>query len=178
MNRVYILIAILVGILILTILLVRTSSKSAQQAAPSVVTFSPSPSSKPISTAQPQIVNTGYSTEGLSKNSQRIAAHSTLSTEDQTVFNKMTTSLDGNANILVTTDNFQVKYVNPPNEFLVAITVNNADQAKKDFISWLKQQGFSDQGVCRLPYVIYLNPDVKNYYQQNNLQFNPMPEGC
>ncbi len=176
MNRkLFILIALLAGILILLTLALNSGSKKTSQPTTQIPVYSPVPSSQPASN---EPVNTGYSIDGLDKNAQRIAAHTPLSPDDQAAFTKITASLDGNSNILVTAGNFQVKYVNPPNEFLVEVTSNNADQAKRDFQSWLKQAGFTDQGICHLPYVIYLSSEVKTYYQQNNLQFNPMPEGC
>lgn len=164
-----------VGFLIITF---RTSNKVTPQASTiptaSVPVFSPNPGSSVVASSS---ANTGYSPEGLNQNFTRTTS-ATLSHQDQAVFSKLTANLDGKSDVITTSGSFVIKYVNPPNEFLIQITSNNADQGKLDAISWLKQQGFSDQGICNLKAVIYLGPEVRNYYQQNNLQFNPVPQGC
>ncbi len=169
------LLLLLSGIILLK--LFSTSSKPSPSLTPII---SPIPSSQtqnlsPTSTPQP---NTGYFEQGLDKNYQRISSGMQLSTNDQVVYKKITASLSGNSDILVKTTTFQIKYVNPPNEFLVEILNNSADQGKQDAVNWLKIQGFSNSGICNLKMVIYLNSSIKSYYQQNNLQFNPIPDGC
>lgn len=168
----------LILLLILSITFLKPRPNNPQgNAGVSVPVFSSSPTASILNSQTPTSSATGYTTQGLNQNYQR-AITSSLSPQDQLVFSKITASLDGKSNIIASTNSFQIKYVNPPNEFLVEILSTDADAGKLSAISWFSQQGFSPKGVCSLKMVIYLSQIVRGYYQQHGLQFNPVPNGC
>lgn len=133
---------------------------------PSHPTPSPSPSAQVIPAEQ------------LQKDFQRLVSPSPISNNDQVIRQKLINSLGGKSGTLKDTNEFHIEYDKAPNSFLVEINSNDATTAKQHAQDWFKQQGLSSTGLCTLPVVFYLNPDVQDYLQANNKQFNPVPDGC
>lgn len=184
-TKVIILVAVLVlflgGVLLLRLLF----HPEITRPVPSIPIQSPSsnpnvvPSSNPSFTPLPYASShSAYSNSSLDQDFQRITTHIPLSDQDQTVRTNLINSLGEKSGTLTETSEFMAEYDKAPNEFMVELKINNADQAKLDAEGWFKQQGLSTQGICNLPVVFYLSSEVDQYYKSNNLNFNPIPDGC
>lgn len=184
--KVFIAIFVFVFILFLfyLITLFRTSGShpSPQPSNVPIPIYSPSATSTPAVSTSPSTkpspsADTGYTTTGFNQNYQR-TVNATLSPADQNAYNRIVAAATGSDSVITSTNTFQLEYVNPPGEFLIEMLSNSAEQGREDAVTWLKAQGLSADGVCKVKMVIYLSPQVKDYYQQHNLQFNPVPDGC
>ena len=77
-----------------------------------------------------------------------------------------------------TTNTYTIEYVSNPDEFMVEILTIDMNTAKEESVAWLKSQGLSEQGVCNLPVVYYLNYNVAQNLRDMNVKFNPLAPGC
>lgn len=168
-RNIIILLGVLVFLLII-ILLIKLPSK------PSKPVVSPSPQVTPVASTNP--TPPSYSINNLKNDYQRIANPQPLSVSDLEIRKKLISSLGNKSGVLNQTSAYKIKYVKSPNQFMIEISDNNADLTKSQAQKWFNDQGLSVSGVCNLPVVFYLNFEVNNYYKQNNLQFNPIPDGC
>lgn len=75
-------------------------------------------------------------------------------------------------------DDFTIDYVKSADEFLVEIKSLNTQRAKYWATMWFKLSGISDEGLCKLPVMFYLESDLKNRLQVPSLEFNPIPDNC
>ncbi len=141
----------------------------------------PIPSATRQSSALPNpstFLKPAYQSDALEKDYRRIISKKELSVSDSLVRSKLIAQLGEKSGILNTTPDFTIEYVSAPNQFMVEIKNSSADLAKITTEQWFLNQGLSQQGICNLPVTFYLNNQVSLYYQQHNLQFNPIPNGC
>ncbi|HWY78941.1 MAG TPA: hypothetical protein VNW29_01145 [Candidatus Sulfotelmatobacter sp.] len=81
-------------------------------------------------------------------------------------------------NPLIDTTNFGIEYVSEPDEFMVEIRTINIKTAKDETIAWFQKKGLSQEGICHLPIVFYLNSDTAQNLRGIPLKFDPLPLGC
>ncbi len=177
-NKTLFLIGGLISIIFL-IILIRIFTLS-QSSSPAV---SPTPLNTTINTPYPtvepnQTTQPAYNINQTDKDYQRIISKKQLSASNQAIRDKLISSLNSQSGILQNSLDFQISYVKSPNVFMVEIKTNNADNAKQEAENWFTNQGLDQDGICNLPVVFYLSPDVDDYFKQHNLQFNPVPDGC
>jgi hypothetical protein len=78
----------------------------------------------------------------------------------------------------ISTNEFRVDYLYTNGLFQVEILTTNTDQAKADAVSWFISQGFTQDGICKLPVMFYLNFNVKQQLPDHGANFNPLADGC
>lgn len=126
---------------------------------------------------QPSTSSSVYNTEKIQKDFQRIESKKSLSTTDLNVKKKIinTSSQSG---IVKESIDFKVEYIKSADSFMIQILNNDTNQTKIAAVNWFLNLGMSSQGICNLPLVFYLSPQVTDYYRKNNLQFDPIPNVC
>lgn len=91
----------------------------------------------------------------------------------------LTTILHGlNSGVLYETDDVRVEYVQSADIFMAEIKTQNLIKAKADANTWFLHQGFSQAGICNLPLMFYLDPQVSDALQGENVIFSPLPPSC
>lgn len=100
-----------------------------------------------------------------------------LSQQDIDAKNKIASSLQNQSGNPVTNDEFSVDYLHDNDLFMVQILSTKIDQARKDAVSWFVSQGFTIDGLCKLPVTFFLSRDVKSQLPPDTV-FNPLPDGC
>jgi uncharacterized alpha/beta hydrolase family protein len=86
--------------------------------------------------------------------------------------------LSSNQNPIKLTDKYSIEYITAADEFLVEILDTNINQAKTDAAIWFRSQGISQEGICKLPVVFFMNYGVANQIRGLNIKFNPLAPGC
>lgn len=96
---------------------------------------------------------------------------------DVTIRNQIVSALNNGSGVIQTTEDYRLEYVKSPNSFEAEIKTIEIDRAKEGVISYLKSRGLSEDGICKLPLMFYLNYEVaKNV--DNNKEFSPIPDFC
>lgn len=98
-------------------------------------------------------------------------------TADKTLRSQIISELDGNSGIINSTNSYRLEYVKAPNDFEAEIITTQISKAKEDVISFLRQKGFSDEGICKLPLMFYLNFEIAKSIPDNE-KFGPYPDFC
>jgi hypothetical protein len=147
----------------------------------------PTPTAIPISIIKKQIPTGTSPTPQINykQNSEEklingINNRQPLSANDTQAKNTISNSLNNQSGSPKQTNEFRVDYLHSNDLFQVEILTTNIDQAKKDAIQWFLSQGFTQEGLCKLPVSFYLNFDVKQQLKQSGTQvtFNPLPDFC
>ncbi len=73
---------------------------------------------------------------------------------------------------------FMVEYIKSADMFQVEILTRAVDGTKLEALSWFKEQGVSEVGICSLPVSFYLNYQIANELKNQNIPFNPLPPNC
>ena len=115
-----------------------------------------------------------YNEERNKKMLQILEDRPALSPSDQTRRAQLTASV----NPLSETLEYSLEYLSAPDEFMVEIRTIDINSAKQKAISWFKSKGLSDEGICHLPLVFYLNYDVAQNLRDMKVEFDPLPPGC
>lgn len=181
---------VFIGILILIFILLLVNIFSGQNPAPvsapsPLPVFSPRPINIPpfvpppvITTEPANTATSSYGVQDLDKDYERITARQPLSSSDLAVKQKLLALLNNQSGFLQTEDTYQIEYVKTADSFMVELDSSDPDTAKAQAAGWFREQGFSIQGICNLPVVFYLSQNTMSYLRENNLKFNPVPEGC
>lgn len=101
-----------------------------------------------------------------------------ISDKDQILRNKVISQLGNKSGVIISTDSYIIKYVKTPNIFQVEILTNDYLTVKQQAAKWFEDQGFSDDGICKLPIQFFLSAEVKDNLQDSVENFNYLPEGC
>ncbi|HWY79714.1 MAG TPA: hypothetical protein VNW29_05130 [Candidatus Sulfotelmatobacter sp.] len=111
---------------------------------------------------------------------QKILTRPTLEPSDTQQKNTtLTTILHGfNSGVLYETANVRLEYVQSADIFLAEIKTANITIAKEEISTWLFKQGFTQTGICNLPVMFYLNPEVSQNLQGKNVIMSPLPNNC
>lgn len=170
---------LILGLVVIIIVLFLLSLFSAPD---QTLTPTPSPStfSNPRLPAEPLTSekDKAYRTQDLEKDFKRLTEKQTLAGQDLVIRNRLLSSLNGASGYLAQTDKYRIEYVKSPDLFMVEILSIDAENAKVDAENWFRDQGLSKQGICGLPVSFYLNSQVLRFFEENNIFFNPIPEGC
>lgn len=73
---------------------------------------------------------------------------------------------------------FHIGYLKTGDSFLVGIRGIDTQKAKYWATMWFKLNGISDQGLCRLPVIFYIESGILSQIQPFNIEFNPLPDNC
>jgi len=111
---------------------------------------------------------------------QKINNRPTLTPADQQQKgDTLNTILHGfNSGVLYETDDVRVEYVQSADVFMAEIKTQNLIKAKVDANTWFLHQGFSQEGICNLPLMFYLDPQVSDELQGEDVIFSPLPPSC
>jgi hypothetical protein len=101
-----------------------------------------------------------------------------VSPDDTAVKERLVTSIRNSSNTLYETQLFRVTYVKPSDLLFVEIKTRNIIRTKQDAIKWLTEQGLSNEAICTLPIVFYLNNTAAMQLRSEKTIFNPLAEGC
>lgn len=156
-----------VFVIMLGIVLLKSPSKSEQHKAGVVVTPTISQETK----TDPPVL---YKKERNDKMLEILDTRPALSGSDKAIRAKLTAL----RNPLQNTNEYSLEYLSSPDEFMVEIRTVDINSAKEKVIAWLKNTGLSDEGICHLPVVFYLNYATANSLRGMNMQFDPLPPGC
>lgn len=98
--------------------------------------------------------------------------------DDSTLREQLIEELGNNSGITVETQSFKLEYVRAPDSFEAEIKTTEVNRAKNEAIDYLKTRGFSEDGICKLPLVFYLNFEVAKNLSDPGIEFSPMPDFC
>lgn len=71
-----------------------------------------------------------------------------------------------------------MEYLSAPNTFEVQLKQYPINPGKEEAYNYLRLRGLTDEGICKLPLMFYLTPEVSSSLRANNDTFNPYPEFC
>lgn len=97
-----------------------------------------------------------------------------LSTQDKNLRDELVKKGD----TIFVNNTWTLYYISSLDYFLAEITTDGVAQAKSDVMVWLENQGFTKQGICNLPLIFFINSDISNVLQEQQMIFDPIPEGC
>jgi len=169
----------LISLIILVVLLIVISIFTAvsHQSNQNTVNFFPSPTPLPIQSA-PHLQNVIYDQDQTDKMIQTVENKPSISPSDSDIKTSIISSLGNDSGTVYTSPNeFRIDYVQSPDLFQIEILTTDFHKAKTDAVAWLQSQGFSTDGICKLPVTFYLNFDIKQQLPQGTV-FQPLPDGC
>jgi hypothetical protein len=178
-KKLFILIIVLI-LIIFAILLLRFFLAGTKQPPAKSPTPSQAPNSTPVSLFSPTPAPPKplYNPDSLEKDFERISERGRLSNAELQIRQRLLDSIGNKSGIITQNNTFKVEYLHSPDVFTIEILTTDTDLAKRDALNYFKGQGLTAQGICDLPIVFYLSPEVSDYFRQSNLEFNPVPEGC
>jgi len=162
---------ILVSIVFAITIIIVAPPPTPKNPIPTVIIPTPIPT-QPI----PQII---YNSPDGAKLANKIIHRVTLSTPDSAAkTTTLTTILKGdNSGVIYKNSDVSVEYVKSMDLFMADILTPNINEAKLETVTWFENQGFSQQAVCNLPIMFYLDSSV-SYQLQKTVQFSPLANGC
>lgn len=101
-----------------------------------------------------------------------------LSNKDATIRKSLIQAVGNKSGTLNTTSVYNIEYMMVADSFEVEIKITDIENAKSQAISYFTQKGLSKEGVCNLPTFFYLNYKVAEQLKDENIEFNPLVEGC
>lgn len=119
-----------------------------------------------------------YNPEGVRTLRDRLENKRPLSQSDRTIRQSMILALPQSSGTIHQTSTYKIQYIRAPDLFMIEIRSTDIEQAKTDAVTWFYDQGISKFGVCDLPVVFYLNGATAQSLREQNVIFNPSPEGC
>src|SRR3989344_1072848 len=172
-NKALLIFGLIVGTVGVVIIVLTTTTKFKKEQETNIqipiASLTPSPTS-----TQPQVK---YNPEKNDQLLNNVINRQTLTSSDVETKQKLINKLNGKSGILQKTIDYQLEYILSPDLFQVEILNTDVNFAKKQATTWLIQQGFSLNGLCKLPVMFYLNQEVKNDLSNTDIEFNPLPEG-
>lgn len=76
------------------------------------------------------------------------------------------------------TRNIRIDYIHSADLFQVEILTTNVQQAKEEANVWFREQGQSQEAICTLPVVFYVNYDVANELRDTDIVVSSLSNGC
>lgn len=126
---------------------------------------------------QPQTFH--YAPNTVSKLVNLVQNKQPLSTNDSLLKQKLILGIPKRTiGTLYTTKAYQITYLTNFDIFEVDISTTNINDAKNSAIAWFTNQGFSYGGICKLPLMFSVNSTIRQELEDQNVVFNPLPEGC
>lgn len=119
-----------------------------------------------------------YDKEGTDSLLRTVTTRPTASPDDKTARQKLLDRLDGKSGTLINTSTFTLEYSKAPDSFSAEIKSIEIEKTKKEVTDYLASQGFSNEGICKLPLYFYLSYDVSKSLKNETIKFNPSPDFC
>lgn len=119
-----------------------------------------------------------YEKKGVEKLLLEATTRPTPSQNDTQLREQLIHGLGDRSGTLLQTSTFNLEYVKAPNDFEVEIKTTDVSQAKLDAIAYFENKGFTNDGICKLPLMFYLNQEIAQEYRQTNQIFSPIPDFC
>ena len=76
------------------------------------------------------------------------------------------------------TDMFRIVYGSTLGVFYVEVTTSNYDEAKNEAVQWFRGMGFSQDAICNVPIMFYLNAEIADVLKEYNPTLSSLPPGC
>ncbi len=143
-----------------------------------------SPTAAPVPTRQTDQPNSNppvlYDDNAQNKLVAYVKARQPISDTDKLAKAKMLALRPENqmSGVIHQTQNIRIDYTRSADLFQVEILTTNVQDAKNEANIWLRTQGLSQDGICKLPIGFYLNYDIANELRETGYVFNPLANGC
>jgi hypothetical protein len=166
-----VLIAIIIAIIIITL----TSPSPKTPSQQPVQNYPP----LRITSATPQInPPVHYDPSAQQKLYEKVFNRPTLTNENITARQNILSVLGNDSGVVYQNSNVVLSYILSANIFQGEILTTDINAAKRETNIWLRSQGLTQQGICDLPLMFYLNWQVANQLKDSNIYFSPLPESC
>ena len=163
---------ILIGIVAMIILIVSTFTPEPQEGN---AIQQPTIAAQSLKALPPLI----YDEHAEKRLAEKIKNPEPLSLPDTQAKNTMLASvLKNESGILFESPRVRLEYVKTANAFQAQILSTDILTAKAEAANWLKQQGLSDEALCQLPIMFYVDPFVVQQLNGNHIFFSPLLNGC
>lgn len=86
--------------------------------------------------------------------------------------------LNNMSGVAYETISFRLEYIQSPDIFMAEIKTSDINKAKKEAADYLISEGFSQNDVCILPLVFYLNAAIALEIRETGIEFSPLPLDC
>lgn len=141
-------------------------------------TITPSPTA--TTPASPTSSPLFYNQEATDRMFKVIENRPAISTDDNTIKQTIIARLPSTetSGIVYTSEAVQIEYVQPANAMIAEIRIINITQAKEEATKWFLAQGMTQDGICKLPLVFYINWEVSKQLESLDIVFNPLAPGC
>jgi len=80
--------------------------------------------------------------------------------------------------IVYQSPNVQVEYIAGDKLFQAEILSIQLTKAKQETETWFRSQGITQNEICNLPLMFYINPAIKENLSTIDQQVNLLPDGC
>lgn len=177
MRKTYFLIVVLLIVVTLLIILSlfyinkNNRSKNFQTVSPTATPYLYNPSNTQ------NAPNINYKAGSLQEDFQRLENKKPLSDSDKTARENLLAKFGNISTTLFTNGLYQIDYVKEPDDFEVTILTIDIPTAKKGAIAWFINQGFSNDGICKLPVTFDILSEIRLDLPEN-VVFDPNPPNC
>lgn len=159
------------------ILLGVTFLESLKKDGPPTTNF-PTPTSAKISYDSPR-QNFKYNKNGLKNLLDTVMARPTPSrSDDKTAKAKITKLANASTGYINSTVDYEIVYFKSANIIGARIKNNNYKFAENEVVDFLKQNGLSEEGICKLPLMFYFTNDVSRSIVEKKIEISPIPDFC
>lgn len=152
-----------------------------QEQEPNITTTAQVPTGGLIPTAPPEAKtpDVSYSKVGTEKLLEIVKNRPTPSTVSDVEIRQALTALVGeDGGVLYQSPLVKISYVPAPNDFEAEILTSNIQAGKDEAVDWLRDRGFTEDGICKLPLFFYLSIQAKSEIKKTGQSFNPIPDFC
>lgn len=120
-----------------------------------------------------------YDKEAVEKLLENVTTRPTPTEErDVQIRARFIQELEGKSGYIRQTTDYNVSYVLSPDDFEAEIKTFNVDEAKTEIINFFRESGMSEDGICKLPLVFFLSPNVSQQLRGSEVKFSPIPDFC
>lgn len=122
---------------------------------------------------------TNYDNSSINKLFEIATNERSLSESDISAKQKLTQSdTEFSSGVVYSSNNTEIGYLSGPDIFQAEIKIADITKAKKETIDFLINQGISAEGICKLPLMFILSPQVQEDFSKSGRIFNPLPDNC
>ncbi len=100
-----------------------------------------------------------------------------LDTSDDTIRKSLITKANQNG-LVIHTNDYNINYSKDANVFQIELLTQDITPAITKAISWFRDLGMSNQGMCNLPLIIYRDPKAFNPNLKAGMEFYSLPFTC
>lgn len=140
---------------------------------------------QPINITKPEITPLPTKTQTLPANDPQrerleyVQTKKPLSVEDEAIKFEILSSIgESQSPVLYQSSTVTIDYVRSADVFQSEILTADIESAKNETMTWFKNKGLSDEGICNLPLSFYLNYDIKSELGDAAAVFDPKPLSC